>query len=96
MADVKSFVFFLAFFLAFNTLIGLWAVSSTDYAGLSLTDLPESPTLLNYLELAGDYIVLFFKVAIMSITNVPIWLAFLTLVMNAGFIFVLLQMIRGN
>jgi hypothetical protein len=96
MASVKAFVFFLSFFLVFDTLVGLWAVGSTDYSGLSLPALPETPTLINYIELAGGYIALFFGVAVITITNVPIWLSFLTVTMNAGFVFVLIQMIRGN
>jgi hypothetical protein len=96
MANVKTFMFFIVFFLSFNTLIGYFAVSSTSFTGLSLPELSENPSLLNYLSIIGEYIILFFEIALMTITNVPAWLTFFVLAIDAGFVYLLLALIRGN
>lgn len=96
MASVQAFTFYFAFWVILNLLLGAYAVSSTDYEGIDLPHLADEPGLLNYFELIGGYFVLFFDVMLTTLSNVPVWLTALLVIINAGGAFVVLQMIRGN
>lgn len=96
MVDTKVFIFIVAFTLFFNYFISLYAVSSSDYAGLDIPQLVGSPGIFDYILWVFDYVSVFFQIVFITYTNVPIWMATVLVVLNAALVLIILQMVRGN
>jgi hypothetical protein len=96
MVDTKIFVFIISFTLFFNLLIGMFAVSTSDYSGLDLPTLGQAPNILDYIIWVFDYVIVFFQIAFITYTNIPVWIAAVLVTLNAALVLIILQMIRGN
>lgn len=96
MVSAKLFMFLAIIVILFNIFLISTGAAISDYETPELPELGENPTVVNYISLAGEFIVFFFQFIGWSIIGLPAIITIPLFIINMGLIFLFVQLIRGN
>jgi hypothetical protein len=95
MSDTGIFIVIISFMVIFNGFMAFYAISDTNYEGITIPDFPENPSIIDYVLIPFQYIFFFFKLTTFAIFEMPPFVGIFTFIMDVVLVFILVKLARG-